>query len=155
MSAKMNVKLEDFDTEEDFDLFENDLDQDQEKGLIEFSKDFQENAKLIARKYIHQFFKDKEYHLGGEIPQEELFSNISISTVLNYNIEDAADKAYVALKPLLLREQKILGRLEVSCDVRIVVGTLNLMSQSCIPKQFAGGLMLLYLKFVEGIKIGL
>lgn len=152
-NAKMKTRSVEysFPEEDDLDLFE--LEENQE--FIEFSKDFQENAKRIAKKYINQFFKDKEYYLGGEIPQEELFSNTSILTVLNSNIEDSVDRAYIGLKPLLLKEKKNFGNLEVTCDVRIVVGILNLLSLSCIPKQFAGGLMLLYLKFVEGIKIGL
>ncbi|RTK97696.1 MAG: hypothetical protein EKK64_00340 [Neisseriaceae bacterium] len=153
-SAKMKSRIEDFHLEEDEEIDFSDQDLN-ENGVAEFSKDFQENAKNIAIKYIKHFFEDKEYFLGGTIPQEELFSSTNVSAVLNYNIEDAVDIAYVALKPLLLDEQKKIGRLEVSCDIRIVVGVLKMLSISCIPRQFAGGLMLLYLKYVEGIKVAL
>lgn len=155
-SAKMKkIKIEDFCFEEDNEEESEVEIYSENNEAFEFSKDFQKNARNMAVKYIGQFFKDKEYFKGGEIPQDELFSNTSILTVLNYNIEDAVDVAYVALKPLLKKEQNSIGKQEVSCDIRIVVGILKMLCVSCIPRQFAGGLMLLYLKFVEGLKVGL
>ena len=42
---------------------------------------------------------------------------------------------------------------DITEDIKIVNETLNLLCKSGIPQKFAGGMMLIYLKYVKGIKI--
>jgi len=41
---------------------------------------------------------------------------------------------------------------EATSDIKLVTQILNFLARSGIPQQFAGGMMILYLEFVEGVR---
>lgn len=122
----------------------------------DFVEEFYSDAKALAKQYIEQFFKDKMLHCGGKIPSFLLFNERRISMVLNYDIITGVDRAYKYLEKELtleeIEESKISG--EVTYDIKVVTDILALLSSSGIPQQFAGGMMCLYLEFIEGVNIG-
>lgn len=122
----------------------------------EFVADFYADARVLAKQYMESFFSDKMLHCGGRIPHSLLFAERRVSMVLNYNIAKAVDRAYKYLEKELseeeIEESKITG--EVTRDIELVVSILEMLSKSNIPQQFAGGMLCLYLEFVEGIYIG-
>ena len=122
---------------------------EQEAQIKTFAQDFFSDVKALAKQYMEQFFGDKMLHCGGKIPKSFLFAERRISMVLNYDIIKGVERAYKALD-----NQEKLNSGEVTDDIKLVNETLNLLSRSGIPQQFAGGMMCLYLEFIEGIDIG-
>lgn len=147
-----------FDTDADVDEPEKSegYSQEQEQELRGFAKRFQGDVRQLVRGYMEQFFKDKMLHCGGKIPNSLLFSERRVSIVLNYDIVRGVERAYTYLEHLITPEDVEAAKLngEVTSDIKLVNETLYLLARSCIPQQFAGGMMLLYLEFVEGINIG-
>ncbi len=129
---------------------------DQEKALKSFAKEFQVDVKVLAKQYMQQFFQDKSLHCGGKIPKSFLFSDRRISMVLNYDIIKGVERAYKYLEPGIdpqdIEDSKQTG--EATDDIKLVNETLKLLAQAGIPQQFAGGMMCLYLEFIEGIHLG-
>lgn len=144
----------------EFDLFDqpeaSDYSPEQETELRGFARRFQGDAQTIVRGYIEQFFKGKMLHCGGKIPKSLLLSERRISLVLNYDIVRGVDRAYNCMEEFLTVEDKKIAQScgEVTNDIKLVAETLKLLSKSSVPQQFAGGMLLLYLEFVEGIDIG-
>jgi hypothetical protein len=126
-----------------------------EAQLRSFAQDFYGDVRVLTRQYMEQFFSNKMLHCGGKIPRSLLYTDTHISMVMNFDISKGVDRAYEALEPLLSPEEVALSKQtgEATSDIKLVNDTLNLLARSGIPKQFAGGMMLLYLKFVEGIEV--
>lgn len=110
-----------------------------------------EVLKIIAKKYMVSFFSDKDSFLGGKIKDDVLLDENNLNMVLNYDIITSVNIAYSSLKEYDIADT-FLG--EVPGDVRLVNGILQILSSSKIPQQFAGGMMLIYLKLIKGIEIG-
>lgn len=129
---------------------------EQELAIKAFAQDFYSDVKALAKQYMDQFFKDKMLHCGGKIPKSLLFSDRRLSMVLNYDIIQGVERAYKHLEPTIFSEDLKSARQtgETTDDIKLVNETLSLLSQSGIPQQFAGGMMCLYLEFIEGINIG-
>ena len=129
---------------------------EQEQAIKVFAQDFYSDVKALARQYMEQFFQNKMLHCGGKIPKSLLFSDRRILMVLNYDIIKGVKRAYKYLEPSLdirdVESSKQTG--ETTDDIKLVNETLDLLAQSGIPQQFAGGMMCLYLEFIEGIDIG-
>lgn len=73
---------------------------------------------------------------------------------MNYDIIKGVDHAYVALKDLVSSEEEARASLtgDATADIKLVTKTLNFLARSGVPQQFAGGMMVLYLEFVEGVR---
>lgn len=129
---------------------------EQETEIKVFAQDFYGDVKTLAKQYMDQFFKDKMLHCGGQIPRSFLFADRRISMVMNYDIIKGVERAYAALEKIMLvadiDHAKQSG--EATDDIKLVNETLNLLARSGIPQQFAGGMMCLYLEFIEGVDIG-
>lgn len=143
---------QDFNEDEDEDEYT----LEQERVIKVFAQDFYSDVKVLARQYMEHFFQDKMLHCGGKIPKSLLFAERRFSMVLNYDIIKGVERAYRHLEPTLstqeLNSSKMSG--ESTNDIKLINETLNLLSRSGIPQQFAGGMMCLYLEFIEGINIG-
>jgi hypothetical protein len=141
------------------DFLEEDTQQDindeysaeQERELLFFATGFSGEVKYIAKEYIFSFFSDKNFFCGGRIPKRILLDNSHVLMVIEYDISRSVQKAYDCLKEHSISKE-FLG--EVTGDIRLVSSILNDLSISRVPQQFAGGMLLLYLKLVEGIEIG-
>jgi len=128
---------------------------EQEAEIKVFAQEFFGDVKSLARQYMEQFFKDKMLHCGGKIPRSFLFAERRISMVMNYDIIKGVERAYKSLEktmPVDADQAKQSG--EATDDIKLVNETLNLLARSGIPQQFAGGMMCLYLEFIEGVDIG-
>ena len=129
---------------------------EQEREIKVFAQDFYSDVKALAKQYMEQFFKDKMLHCGGKIPKSFLFAERRVSMVLNYDISRGIDRAYKYLEKTMLQqdinEAKQNG--EATDDIKLVNETLYLLARSGVPQQFAGGMLCLYLEFIEGVDIG-
>lgn len=127
-----------------------------ETWLKDFSKNFHGDSTALVKQYMEYFFRGKKSPDGGKIPISSIWEEKNVSMVLNYSIMRALNHAYRVLEPLLSKEEiedcQLRG--EATSDVRLVHGTLELVSLSGIPMKWGGGMLMLYLKFVEGIDIG-
>lgn len=118
------------------------------------SGEFLEDLKKLATQYIDQFFQDKRMHCGGSIPKYLLHCPQRLSRVMNYDIVRSVDTAYIALEQTVSVEEAANARRfgGATSDIKLVNETLNLLARSGIPQQFAGGMLLMYLEFVEGVE---
>lgn len=129
---------------------------EQENVIKVFAQDFYSDVKALARQYMEYFFQDKMLHCGGKIPKSLLFTERRISMVLNYDIVMGVERAYKYLEPMLNPQDVEYAKQsgEATDDIKLVNEALSLLARSGVPQQFAGGMMCLYLEFVEGINIG-
>jgi hypothetical protein len=130
-------------------------DRKQEQALQIFADTFDKDVKVLAKTYIELFFRDKTLHCGGKIPKSFLLSEKRIDRVLNYDISTGVQMAYKNLEPTITQEEILDCHRngEISRDIKMVTEVLNLLARSGVPQQFAGGMMILYLEFVEGVRI--
>lgn len=116
---------------------------------------FLENLKEIALYYTDLFFIDKSMHCGGKIPKILLHAPQRLSTVMNTNIKSGAIRAYECIGDIVSESALLEARRngDSTEDIIMVNESLKCLSSYGIPKQFAGGLMLLYLEFCQGVKV--
>lgn len=108
---------------------------------------FRSDVRILARQYISSFFSKKEMHCGGKILDRHLFNDRNISLVLNTSIESAIELAYLAIEST---EDCRLNP-ENFEDQKLCCAVLDECFRLSIPKEYAGGILLLYLNFCEGI----
>ena len=99
----------------------------------------------VAKVHILRFFADKRLHTGGQVSKAFLFKDRRLSMVMGFSIAEGVDRAYIALEEL---SDKVMGGLPG--DTRLVLDTLNLLSRSGVPQEYAGGMLCVYLELIEG-----
>jgi hypothetical protein len=123
------------------------------RELQQFTEQFADKVRELAVDYIDKFFGDKKLCSGGKIPKYMLHCPKRISMVMNYDIVKGVNHAYRVLRematPEKVKRASMIG--EATDDIKLVNETLNLLSRSGVPQQFAGGMMILYLEFCEGV----
>ena len=146
----------------DFDEYEDFEEQEvvEEKRLVpdwypsgSFAREVISNIRVNAKQCIDTFFKNKMFHCGGKIPNRLLNCDCRISMVMNFDIGAGVDRAYNALEKTMSVEELERARNtgETTDDIRLVNESLYMLSQNGIPQQFAGGMLCLYLEFIEGV----
>lgn len=124
------------------------------RELEQFTEQFADKVRELAVNYIDKFFDGKKMCSGGKIPKYMLHCPKRISLVMNYDIIKGVDHAYRILSDMVSPEEEsrasIIG--EATQDIKLVNETLNLLARSGVPQQFAGGMMILYLEFCEGVR---
>lgn len=132
--------------------FDEDFVQD---GSPEESSECNEYSRDFLRDCIAKFFSDKTMHCGGSIPKYMVCSPNRIEMVLNTNLLDCVDRAYLAMRDMVSLEEEMSSRFtgEVTEDIRLVTDALGVLASCGVPQRFAGGIMLLYLRYVKGIKV--
>lgn len=109
---------------------------------------FRQKVYGLARFHIQGFFKDKFLHTGGKVPKTVMFQDKRIHKVINYSIIVGVENAYGAIGDSLPDED----------DIKLVIDTLHKIGNyrhddgCCIPIEFRGGLLCLYLELVEGYR---
>ncbi len=149
MSAALAMTTDD--TEEmEFNLLEADP-VDSEIKPNELYKDI----RALVTHYIDTFFSDKMFYCGGRIPKRFLHDPNRVTMVINYDISKGVLKAYKSLRSTITNEEVENARRigDSTSDVKLVNETLKILARSGIPQQFAGGMMIMYLDFVEGVEI--
>lgn len=123
------------------------------RELQKFTEQFTHKVRELALDYIDKFFNDKKLCSGGKIPKYMLHCPKRISMVMNYDIAKGVNHAYRVLKEMVTpeEERRASNTGEATQDIKLVNETLNLLSRSGVPQQFAGGMMILYLEFCEGV----
>lgn len=114
----------------------------------------------LAREAIERFFADKRFHCGGPIPQNFLFCEDSLRTVMGTTI-DVATEGWAAehIHPRLTPEVDQINTVEnyddpvVPFDVHYTLCLIQQLRNRGIPKIFQPGMMLLYYKFCKGFPI--
>ncbi len=100
-------------------------------------------------KYFDEYFDNKEYYCGGEIPHNMIYNEENYRLVLNTSMEEGIDQMHFIFEqnPPPSDFSNILGwgpsrisELLVEC------------ASKRIPKQFAPGLILIYLDVCEGLR---
>lgn len=106
------------------------------------------------RRFLERFIPShiSNYFNGLDLPEgfdpcDRKYVNLCLET----NICDAADFAYEAIAKS--------GRFKSTCqegmvaeDVLLVIGILRSIRMKAIPQEFASGILLMHLEFLEGIK---
>jgi hypothetical protein len=119
--------------------------------LEAFYGEFFADAQELARNYIEDFFSDKEMYCGGKVSIDVLHSPSYITMILNTDVCNGVSAAYAMLAACdEIDCDAELGM--VATDVRLVVSVLQQCSDRGIPKQFASGMLLIYLELCEGLE---
>lgn len=105
--------------------------------------------KLINRQ-ISLFFEDKEMHYGGPIPKRILKTPHYINLLANIDLTKAIDLTYESLG---IREEELNDEDDVPESVQKVINILGECARSGVAKEFAGGILLMYMELCEGIKV--
>jgi hypothetical protein len=118
------------------------------------SEDVYRDASELAKRRIDEFFADKQMHCGGSIPKRLLHDPQRVKCVVNYSISKAVTRCYAALKHTITDAERAAARKtgDSTRDIKLVNEALKLMARSCVPQEFAGGMLMMYLEFVEGVE---
>src|SRR3990167_11144870 len=116
------------------------------------SGDFVPDLVALAEQYVDSWFANKITHDKKLITCEELHDPRRISMVLNTDICTAVDKAYKELEkkidPIEIERSHRFGF--ITEDIKFVQDTFLQMSRMTVPKEFAGGILLMHLEFCCG-----
>lgn len=112
------------------------------------------DMRLLAIESIRIFFNNKKYFCGGKIPESQLYSEHSIKTLLRTQLDDRC---------LSFLHDECLSHIPedpnykedgtVTWQVHCLLNLLYELASYQLPKDYFGGLLLLYFKFCYGIKI--
>jgi hypothetical protein len=104
--------------------------------------------------YITEFFQEKQWFCGGDIPRRDLLSDSSLKTVLRTQFDKNWEE-FVHQKCLVTIPLDPAYKLEshLPWSVRCLIDLLYSMEVAKIPKEFKPGIVLLYFKFCKGVKI--
>ena len=138
--------LAQFDTFVDDDL--DDFEEIEEIEGLDYSGEYVEDKIEALKSCISLFFSGREMHCGGPVPSNRLLSNHNISLLTTTSLEDAVARSYIAIEDFGLFEgqEDAYGK-----DISLVISILDQCSKFKVPKENAGGMLLLYLEFCEGI----
>ena len=126
---------------------------------IKDSNDFVIDANYLASHYINKFFVDKKDKHGVIISPERLGCHKRTSIVLNTTIIDSIKKIYSVLQNYITITEEDISLAkktgDVTREIKLVTESLKSLYEFGIPQQFAGGMLILYLEFCEGIDFGI
>ena len=123
-----------------------DDDQEQFDDCVFTKKDFKD----LASTYLTLFFKNKIDDDGFAIDLEDLLTDRNISMVLNFDICDGMPLIYESLKKVYNKEKR---KGKLPDDIKFILKMFNECSKMSIPKNFASGLVAVYIEMCKGCKI--
>lgn len=109
----------------------------------------------LAREAITIFFAGKKMKIGGRIPERLLFKPKYIDMVIDLELPEAVDKVYAAMgtePPEVIK--KVQDSAGVLPSTERVIKALGQISRRSVAKKFAPGLLCMYFKYCEGLRIG-
>lgn len=121
-----------------------------------FLPPFIEDIYTFAKECVEDFFADKDSFQGGPFTENDLdrlYSEESISTVVNTTVSAAVMTAYAGIERASWINSEPPQDGIPADDVRLMISILNACSKRGVPKYFAGGIALLCLDFCEGVKV--
>lgn len=145
----------------DIDFYEDDFDEESQYNYEDepcdikiFVKKFPEKVKELVFYHVNRYFQDQHMHCGGKIPKYMLRDSKRFLAVMNFDIMQGVELAYKSLEYLLEENNKSFALNGDSTeDIKLVTTALNKLSKAGVPQQFAGGMLLLHLEFIDGHKI--
>lgn len=151
----------------DYDDYEDSDDQDIPEEIqainilndmgVQTVSDFKKDTEDLAKYYINVFFNNKIYK-NGNTTKDLTECPHSLSTVVNTSIICGVQKAYKALNNYIIVTQEDMNKAkkngDVTQEIKLVNETLKSLHKAGVPQQFAGGMMVLYLEFCEGVSFG-
>lgn len=106
----------------------------------------------LAKSYLSLFFKNKVDENGFEVEPEELLTERNISLVLNLSVCNGMSIIYDALRSSYGKEtQKRKGK--IPGDIQFVLEIFNECSRMSVPKNFATGLVAVYVETYRGCQL--
>ena len=125
------------------------------EGLDDFKEEMMPDLNTLVRKYIDNFFHDKELHCGGPIPKKLLHSPHYIVMVINTTVSNAVIAAFKSLDHFAENENLDDEGNDgiVTDDMKTVIAIQNHTCERRIPKEYSGGVMLMYLELCKGIPV--
>lgn len=111
------------------------------------------DLKDLAKNALESYFKNKNWFVGGPIPERYLLSEESIKMVLRTPFDDPTfdfiheNCLSNEIAPRWYKERG------VPWSVTFLIQMLKEIKSLGIPKEFQPGLVLLYFKFCKGVKI--
>jgi|APGre2960657373_1045057.scaffolds.fasta_scaffold00662_15 hypothetical protein len=127
----------------------------EDDGQEQSSSEANANVNDFVKMCIEKFFDDKIMHCGGKVPKYMVNTPNRVCMVINTNLCDAVDMAYKSLRDHISVEDRKIAKYygEITSDIRMVNDALSVLGRSGTPQRFAGGMMILYLKYCKGVKI--
>ena len=151
----------------DYDDYEDSDDQDLPEEIqainilndmgVQTVSDFKKDTEDLAKYYINVFFNNK-ISKNGNTTKDLVKCPHSLSTVINTSVISGVQKAYKALNNYIIFTQEDMNKAkkngDVTQEIKLVNETLKSLHKAGVPQQFAGGMMVLYLEFCEGVSFG-
>jgi len=125
------------------EIYEDDSERDDNEVTTQDCLDY-------AAYFLKIFFKNKVDQFGFEIDQEDLLTDRNISLVANMTIFNDMSIIYDALR-MGNKAEKRKGK--IAEDVELVLKLLNECAKISAPKNFAIGLIAIYVEICEGCKL--
>jgi len=150
----ISCDFDDLIMDDEYGVHDVDVESSDNKRFLEaFANDFPKDSEALVKQYMEYFFADKNLHCGGSVPKSILLNHRRVSMVLDYDICKAADRVYKytsSNKELDDDDEKE----SFSNDIDLFLKALKTLQNALIPKQFLGGMICLYVEFIEGVYIG-
>jgi len=124
-----------------------DMDNPFEKGV--HSVDFRKLAQMC----ILDFFKEKSWFCGGSIPERELLSDFSVTTVLRTQFDDRCFGFLHSECLSHISNTEGYDNVSLSWEIHCLLQLIKGLKAKGIAKEFQPGMLLLYFKFCKGVKI--
>jgi len=122
--------------------------EDYSEEFVTYAVDIYQDFNKVAENFIYGFFCNEEMSCGGPIPKKLLFSPDYISLVLNTKAARGIELAHQMIET----HNKIADEPITEIDaIKLVQESLDNFAHSGVPKQLAGGILLMYLELVKGI----
>lgn len=109
------------------------------------TQDYMEYAKY----FLKMFFRNRVDEYGCEIEVEDLLTERNVSIVVNMTVCDGMPIIYDVLKTTTKEKRK--GKLPE--DIEMVIKLLNDVAKMTAPKNFAAGLIAVYVEVCKGCKL--
>ena len=139
----------------------------------EFEELTREEKAILATDAIRKFFLGKSLRIGGRIPDKYLYSSHVIDMVLDVDTIEAVDRVYAGMAGRTYEEwqdappqerlhwgpetteeiYQVQNESTVLPSVKKVLNILSKIAERKIHKRFSPGIMLLYFKHCEWLKI--
>lgn len=129
--------------------------EDRLEGLDEFCGEMLPDLTEIIKIFIDNFFHDKELHCGGPIPKKLLYSSHYITMVINTTVSNGVLAAFKSIDRFSENEnsENEVNDGTVTEDMKTVLAIQDHACERRIPKEYSGGIMLMYLELCRGIQI--
>jgi len=109
-----------------------------------------ECLRQLAIKHMALFFQGREYYCGGKIPDSVLFNRDNVNLVVETEMSDGITRIHRVLRHNDL-PRNFIPRINHRWEIQYVLSLLNLCERIRIQKEFAAGIILIYLELCEGM----